>query len=55
VKSDQGDMKIDAKPGARDDMSARYSTGRQDNPGTNSVPAAEGTFFTSPFTSTVAN
>ena len=40
---------------ARDDMSARYSTGRQDNPGTNSIPAAENTFFTSPFTSAVAN
>ena len=55
VKTDQGDIKIDAKPSARDDMSGRYSTGRQDNPTTNSVPAAENTFFTSPFTSGVGN
>jgi hypothetical protein len=55
VKTDQGDIKIDAKPTRRDDMSARYSTGRQDNPGTNTIAAAENTFFTSPFTSAVAN
>jgi len=55
VKTDQGDIKIDAKPTHRDDMSARYSSGRQDNPGANTVPAAEDTFFTSPFTSAVAN
>jgi len=55
VFTDQGDFKVDAKPSARDDFSARYSTGGQDNPGTNTIPAAMGTFFTSPFTSAVAN
>ena len=55
VNTDQGDLKIDAKPTRRDDMSARYSSSRQDNPGTNSVIAVQNTFFTSPFTSAVAN
>lgn len=55
VKTDQGDFKVDAKLSHRDDFSARYSSGRQDNPGTNSIPTSQKTFFTSPFTSTVAN
>lgn len=55
VSTDQGDIKVDAKFSPRDDFSARYSTGRQDNPGTNSIPAAQNTFFTSPFTSGVGN
>ena len=55
VKTDQGDIKIDAKPTRRDDISARYTASRQDNPGMNSIPAAEGTFFTSPFVAAVFN
>src|SRR4029434_9316334 len=30
VFTDQGDIKVDAKPTRRDDFSARYSSGRQD-------------------------
>ena len=55
VFTDQGDFKVDAKLSRRDDFSARYSTGRQDNPGTNSIAVVENTFFTSPVTSAVAN
>src|SRR5262249_54916743 len=55
VFTDQRDIKVDAKPTRRDDFSARYSTGRQDNPGTSSIPVVQNTFFTSPITSAVAN
>jgi hypothetical protein len=55
VTTDQGDLKIDAKLTNRDDFSARWSISRLDNPGRNTVPAALGTFFASPFDAGVLN
>ena len=53
--TDQGDFKIDAELSDRDDFSARYSNSRLDNPGTNTIPAALGTFFSAPFQAGVVN
>ena len=55
VNSDQGDFKLDWKIDAKDDFSARYSNGRQDNPGTNSFPLVYNTFFIAPFQNGVVN
>src|SRR5262249_25164608 len=38
VKSDQGDIKVDFKATSQDDLSVRYSNGRQDQPGVNTAP-----------------
>ncbi|MCL5745864.1 MAG: carboxypeptidase-like regulatory domain-containing protein, partial [Acidobacteria bacterium] len=55
VYTDQGDIKIDAKPSSRDDFSARYSISKHDAPGRNTIPALLNTFFTSPFQAGVVN
>jgi hypothetical protein len=55
VNSDQGDFKLDWKIDTKDDFSARYSNGRQDNPGTNSFPLVYNTFFIAPFQNGVVN
>ncbi|HVW85383.1 MAG TPA: carboxypeptidase regulatory-like domain-containing protein, partial [Bryobacteraceae bacterium] len=49
INSDQGDIKVDYRPSDKDYFSARYSKGRQDNPGVNTFPLFYNTFNTSPF------
>jgi hypothetical protein len=55
VKADQGDIKLDYKPSAGDDISARYSNGRQDLPETNSFPLLYNVFNIAPFQAGVVN
>ncbi|MCL4781887.1 MAG: carboxypeptidase regulatory-like domain-containing protein [Bryobacterales bacterium] len=52
---DQGDVRVDAKPNERNDLSIRYSHSAQSNPGTNSFPLLFGTFNESPFKAGVVN
>jgi hypothetical protein len=52
---DQGDVKIDAKPTDRDDISFRYAHSMQSLPGFNSFPLAFDTFNESPFKAPVLN
>src|SRR5579884_2710271 len=53
--SDQGDIKLDYRPEEKDYFSARYSHGRQDNPGLNTFPLFYNSFNTSPFQNGVIN
>jgi hypothetical protein len=55
LKSDQGDLKLDYKPSDKDDLSARYSNGRQDTPGVNSAPFLYNSFNIAPFQNGVIN
>jgi hypothetical protein len=55
VNSDQGDFKLDWKIDSKDDFTARYSNGRQDNPSINSQPLIYNTFFIAPFQNGVLN
>jgi len=55
VKSDQGDIKLDYKATDKDDLSARYSNGRQDQPGVNSAPFLYNSFNIAPFQNGVIN
>jgi hypothetical protein len=55
LKSDQGDFKLDYKPSDKDDLSARYSNGRQDTPGVNTLPFRYNTFNIAPFQNGVIN
>jgi len=55
VKSDQGDFKLDYKASDKDDLSARYSNGRQDQPGVNTAPFLYNTFNIAPFQNGVIN
>ena len=53
--SDQGDIKIDYKASARDDISGRYSQGRQDIPTTNTFPLRFNPISRRPFFNWVGN
>ncbi len=55
INTDQGDVKLDWRPNDKDYLSARYSHGRQDNPGVNSFPLFYNSFSTSPFQNGVIN
>jgi hypothetical protein len=55
INSDQGDIKLDYKPTEKDDLSARYSNGRQDTPGVNSAPFLYNSFAIAPFQNGVIN
>jgi Carboxypeptidase regulatory-like domain/TonB dependent receptor len=55
IKSDQGDIKLDYKPTDQDDLSARYSNGRQDQPGVNTAPFLYNSFAIAPFQNGVIN
>ena len=55
INTDQGDVKIDWRPGDKDYISVRYSHGRQDNPGVNTFPLFYNTFNVSPFQNGVIN
>jgi hypothetical protein len=55
LNSDQGDFKFDYKIDAKDDFSARYSNGRQDNPTINSFPLDYNSFALAPFFNGVLN
>ncbi|HKA02305.1 MAG TPA: carboxypeptidase regulatory-like domain-containing protein [Candidatus Solibacter sp.] len=55
VKSDQGDIKVDYKATNKDDISARYSNGRQDQPGLNTAPFLYNSFNIAPFQNGVIN
>ncbi|MDE3165392.1 MAG: TonB-dependent receptor, partial [Acidobacteriota bacterium] len=55
VRSDQGDVKLDYKPSDKDDLSARYSNGRQDQPGVNTAPFLYNSFNIAPFQNGVIN
>jgi hypothetical protein len=55
VNSDQGDFKLDYKASNKDDLSARYSNGRQDQPGVNSAPFLYNSFNIAPFQNGVIN
>ena len=55
VKSDQGDIKLDYKASQKDDLSARYSNGRQDTPGVNTAPYLYNSFNIAPFQNGVIN
>jgi outer membrane receptor protein involved in Fe transport len=55
LKSDQGDFKLDYKPSDKDDLSARYSNGRQDTPGVNTLPFRYNSFNIAPFQNGVIN
>jgi len=51
----QGDVKIDAKPSEKDDISVRYAHSLQENPGFNTFPLTFNTFNNSPFKAGVVN
>jgi hypothetical protein len=51
----QGDVKVDAKPSQRDDLSVRYAHSNQESPGFNSFPLTFNTFNNSPFRAGVIN
>jgi hypothetical protein len=53
--SDQFDVKFDAKATNKDDLSVRYSWGRQGQPGQNSFPLLFNTFNDAPFQNGVIN
>ena len=53
--SDQFDIKGDAKLTDKDDLSVRYSWGRQDNPGQNTFPLLFNSFSVAPFQNGVIN
>jgi Carboxypeptidase regulatory-like domain len=55
LKSDQGDIKVDWKASSKDDLSARYSNGRQDTPGVNTAPYLYNSFNIAPFQNGVVN
>jgi hypothetical protein len=55
LKSDQGDFKLDYKASDKDDLSARYSNGRQDTPGVNTAPYLYNSFNIAPFQNGVIN
>ncbi len=55
LTTDQGDIKIDYKPGVADDISFRYSIGGQSRPGTTTFPLSFGRFSESPFQAAVLN
>jgi len=55
LNSDQGDIKLDWRPDDKDYFSARYSHGRQDNPGLNTFPLFYNSFNVSPFQNGVIN
>ncbi len=55
VRSDQGDIKLDYKASDKDDLSARYSNGRQDQPGVNTAPFLYNSFNIAPFQNGVIN
>ncbi len=55
IKTDQGDIKLDYKPADKDYFTARYSNGRQDQPGTNAFPLLYNTFNIAPFQAGVIN
>jgi len=55
IKSDQGDAKIDWKPGDKDYLTFRYSHGMQNNPAVNTFPLFYNTFNLSPFQNEVIN
>jgi hypothetical protein len=55
VFTDQGDVRMDAKPSSRDDVSVRYSHSRQDSPNRNSFPLNFDGFYTAPFLAGVVN
>lgn len=55
IKTDQGDLKLDYKPTDNDYFTARYSNGRQDQPGTNSFPLFYNSFNIAPFQNGVIN
>ena len=52
---DQGDLRVDAKPSQRDDVSVRYAHSVQALPGFNTFPLAFDTFNNSPFKAGVVN
>jgi hypothetical protein len=52
---DQGDVKVDAKPSQKDDVSVRYAHSMQTNPGFNTFPLSFDTFNDSPFKAGVVN
>ncbi len=49
INSDQGDLKLDYKMSDKNDFSARYSNGRQDNPGITTLPFQYNSFNIAPF------
>jgi hypothetical protein len=55
INSDQGDIKLDYKASTKDDLSARYSNGRQDTPGVNTAPFLYNSFNIAPFQNGVIN
>jgi hypothetical protein len=55
LKSDQGDFKLDYKASDKDDLTARYSNGRQDTPGVNTAPYLYNSFNIAPFQNGVIN
>ena len=55
IQSDQGDFKLDWRPGDKDYVSFRYSHGMQNNPGVNTFPLFYNTFNRSPFQNQVIN
>jgi len=55
LNTDQGDIKLDFRPDDKDYFSARYSHGRQDNPGLNNFPLFYNSFNVSPFQNGVIN
>ncbi len=55
LKSDQGDFKLDFKASDKDDLTARYSNGRQDTPGVNTAPYLYNSFNIAPFQNGVIN
>ncbi len=55
LKTDQGDARIDYKPGPTDDIMFRYSEGRQDIPSTTTFPLSFGSLNQAPFKAAVIN
>ena len=55
VKSDQGDLKLDYRATDKDYLTARYSNGRQDQPGVNTAPFLYNSFNIAPFQNGVIN
>ncbi len=55
LTTDQADGKVDYKPGPADDISLRYSIGRQNRPATTTFPLSFGSFGESPFQAAVLN
>jgi hypothetical protein len=55
INTDQFDVRVDAKLSIKDDFSARYSQGRQNNPGLNTFPLFFNSFNRAPFHGAVVN